>query len=66
MYAIRSYYGLEIADYPVTYDNELYFNYEIADLTNVLIINGGSENRYLSALFGSDPENFEITSYNFV
>lgn len=52
---------LEIADYPVTYDNELYFNYEIADLTNVLIINGGSENRYLSALFGSDPENFEIT-----
>ncbi len=52
---------LEIADYPVTYDNILYFNYEIAKLTNVLIVNFGSENRYLSALYKSDPENFSLS-----
>ncbi len=53
---------LEISDYPVTYDNILYFNYEIAEITNVLTINQGSENRYLSALYKSDPENFGLTN----
>jgi len=52
---------LEITDYPVTYDNTMFFNYEIAELTDILILNAGGENRYLSALFNSDPESFKLT-----
>lgn len=52
---------LEITDYPITYDNTLFFNYQIAEITNVLIINQGNQNRWLTALYGSDPENFELT-----
>lgn len=52
---------LEITDYPITYDNTLYFNYRIADITNILILNSGAPNRWLTALYGSDPENFSLT-----
>jgi hypothetical protein len=52
---------LEITDYPITYDNTLYFNYRIADITNILILNSGAQNRWLTALYGSDPENFSLT-----
>jgi hypothetical protein len=52
---------LEITDYPITYDNTLYFNYRIADITNILILNSGTPNRWLTALYGSDPENFSLT-----
>lgn len=52
---------LEISDYPVTYDNTMYFNYNISEYTNVLVINSDKENRYLSALFNSDSDNFKIS-----
>lgn len=52
---------LEITDYPVTYDNVFYLTYSIAEITNVLIINADAENRYLSALFNSDADNFKLT-----
>lgn len=52
---------LEITDYPVTYDNYLYFNYSISSYTNTLIINSEIENRFLKALFESDTENFKLT-----
>ncbi|MDD2634554.1 MAG: BatA domain-containing protein [Bacteroidales bacterium] len=54
---------LEISDYPVTYDNVLYFNYRADKQTNVLILN--SENtdnnyRYLRSVYQSDPANFVL------
>jgi hypothetical protein len=52
---------LEISDYPVTYDNFLYFNYKISDHTEILIINSGNDSRYLTALFESDPDNFRLS-----
>ena len=45
---------IEIADYPVTYDNTFYFSYYIADKIEVLAINEKNENKYLTALFNND------------
>lgn len=53
---------LEITDYPITYDNTLYFNYYIADKINILMINGLGDNRFIRALYESDPDNFEFKS----
>ncbi|MBQ2076230.1 MAG: BatA domain-containing protein, partial [Bacteroidales bacterium] len=44
---------LEISDYPIVYDNVLYFCYAISDKTKVLAINAKDESRYLTALFGN-------------
>ena len=52
---------LEITDYPITYDNTLYFNYNVSDLTNILIINKNIENKYLTAVFNSDNDNFKLS-----
>ena len=52
---------LEISDYPVTYDNNLYFNFNVAEKTDVLIISAGQNNRYLNSLFASDSENFDFS-----
>ena len=51
---------VEINDYPITYDNELFFSYIIEDKANMLIINGNEENRYLNALFEND-DNFKLS-----
>ncbi|NOZ47904.1 MAG: hypothetical protein GXO79_14170 [Chlorobi bacterium] len=45
---------IEINDYPITFDNKLYFNYLIAEKSNILIINEKEENIYLNALFEKD------------
>jgi hypothetical protein len=45
---------IEISDYPITYDNKLYFNYEINKQTSILVINNKSENKYIQALFKND------------
>ncbi len=51
---------IEISDYPVTYDNVLYFNY-MADLkTDVLLINGQGSDKYLRSVYQSDPDNFVL------
>lgn len=47
---------VSISDYPVTFDNELYFSYRIAEEINVLIINGQLENKYLTSLFDTDED----------
>lgn len=49
---------LEISDYPIVYDNILYFSYAISDKTRILAINANDESRYLNALFGNDEGNF--------
>ncbi len=51
---------LEISDYPIVYDNVLYFCYAISDKTKVLAINAKDESRYLTALFGKDEETFKF------
>ncbi|MFH2141060.1 MAG: BatA domain-containing protein, partial [Bacteroidota bacterium] len=45
---------IEISDYPITYDNNFYFSYLIADKLNVLIINNNESNRYITALLKND------------
>ncbi len=50
---------VEITDYPVVYDNEFYFSYNIAEKTKILIINNKENNIYLNSFF-KDDENFEI------
>ncbi|HOZ30802.1 MAG TPA: BatA domain-containing protein [Bacteroidales bacterium] len=52
---------LEVADYPVTYDNTLYFSYRITRSTSIQIIEFGTSNKYLHALFNSDFESFDLT-----
>ena len=51
---------LEISDYPIVYDNVLYFSYAISGKVNILSINASDESRYLDALFGSDEETFHF------
>ncbi|MBO4614913.1 MAG: BatA domain-containing protein [Bacteroidales bacterium] len=51
---------LEISDYPIVYDNVLYFCYAISDKTKILAINAKDESRYLTALFGNDEETFRF------
>jgi len=45
---------LQVTDYPVTYDDKFYFSFDVMASITVLAINGGAENRYLSALFAQD------------
>ncbi|MDD4217321.1 MAG: BatA domain-containing protein [Bacteroidales bacterium] len=55
---------LEISDYPVTYDNVLYFNYRADAQTNVLVINSESNYKYLRSVYKSDPSNFVLQEIN--
>jgi len=45
---------LEIADYPVVYDDRFWFTYNITDRINVLTIYGKTPGPYLGTLFGTD------------
>lgn len=48
-------YGkLEIVDHPITYDDVLYFTFEVKEEIPVLAINAGQQSTYLNSLFGSD------------
>lgn len=51
---------LEIIDYPITYDNTMYFNYNVSETSKILIINNEKPNRWLTALYDSDSENFDL------
>jgi hypothetical protein len=51
---------LELTDYPIIYDNSIYFNYYIAEKIRVLGIGGQGENRFLNALYHSDEDNFDF------
>jgi hypothetical protein len=54
---------VDINDYPVTFDNSLYFDFEIARKKRVLLINGSDAEGYLMALYSGD-ENMEVQSVN--
>ena len=45
---------LEIDDYPIGFDNQLYFSFTIEDKIKVLEIDGKNKNPYLNALFSKD------------
>lgn len=42
---------LSITDYPVQFDDKYYFTYNVAEEINILVINGGTPNKYLNAAF---------------
>jgi len=45
---------LEIVDYPVTFDDRLYFTYTVSSEIPVLSLDGEGSSPYLQALYGSD------------
>lgn len=54
---------LLITDYPVTYDDNFYFSFDVLSSINVLAINGGNENRFLNSLFSQDSS-VRLTNLN--
>jgi hypothetical protein len=52
---------VSLDDYPVTFDNQFYFNYNVTKTVPVLIMNGGAESKSLKAAFGAEKA-FELTS----
>jgi hypothetical protein len=52
---------VDISDYPITFDNKLFFDFEIEDRKSVLLINGAKVEKFLEALFKED-ENILATS----
>ncbi|GAA3984753.1 BatA domain-containing protein [Mucilaginibacter dorajii] len=44
-----------LQDNPVTFDNQFYFSFNVAQQMPVLLIDGGTPNPYLRAVFASDP-----------
>jgi hypothetical protein len=48
---------LEISDYPIIFDNSLFFNYRISDKSKILIIDGKQAPNFFNALF-ADDDNF--------
>ncbi|HVW95102.1 MAG TPA: BatA domain-containing protein [Mucilaginibacter sp.] len=46
---------ITLQDNPVTFDNRFYFSFKVTPQMPVLVINGGTPNKYLNALFASDP-----------
>ncbi len=53
---------IEIEDYPVVFDNQLFFSYEIKNQYRVLGISEEPQDNYLSALFGVE-DYFNFTMY---
>ena len=50
-----------LRDYPVTFDDQFYFNYLVDSVTRILAINGSGESTALNALFGTD-DSFVFTN----
>ncbi len=46
---------IQINDYPLTYDNDYYFSYQVSKKIKLLIVNQKEENTYLNKLFANDP-----------
>ncbi|HOX76813.1 MAG TPA: BatA domain-containing protein [Bacteroidales bacterium] len=47
---------VEITDYPVVFDDQMFIVYNVAGSIPVLAINGNQESPFLNSLFGKDPE----------
>lgn len=45
---------IKLTDYPVTYDDDLYFSFNVAEKINVLCINAEKESSYINKLFKDD------------
>lgn len=43
---------LNITDYPVQFDDNYFFTFNVAEVINTLVINEGNSNKYLDAAFG--------------
>ena len=52
---------ISISDFPIDYDNDIFFAYHIDSVRNVLVLGESSSNKYLRALLGGD--NFAIDEY---
>jgi hypothetical protein len=53
----------EIVDYPVVYDDKLYFSFNVVDRIPVLIINGNQPNNFLNKVFQLDTS-FYVENVN--
>ena len=54
---------LSITDYPVQFDDNYFFSFNVAQEIKVLAINGASQNKYLNAAFNG-IESFKLTNKN--
>lgn len=54
---------IELNDYPITYDNSYFFNYDVTDKIKILAINGDIQSRYFNNLF-KDDSLFSFTEMN--
>lgn len=46
---------IQLQDNPVTFDNQFYFTFNVEQQLPLLVINGGTENPFLKAVFSTDP-----------
>ncbi len=46
---------LAIVDNPIVFDDKLYFSFQARSEANVYIINGGTNNNYISSVYATDP-----------
>lgn len=53
--------ALSIDDYPITFDNTLYFSYPVTRTIPVLCINGAGPNKYISQAFAAE-RSFALTN----
>jgi hypothetical protein len=54
---------LNITDFPIEFDNDYYFTFNVDEQVDILQIHGGSPNRFVSATF-KDNEYFKATAQN--
>jgi len=53
---------LEIVDYPVTYDDKLFFSFTVFDKIPILIINGNQTNSFLNKVFELDTTFYVVNT----
>jgi len=46
---------IALQDNPVTFDNQFYFSFDVRQQMPVLLVDGGTPNPYLKAVFAADP-----------
>lgn len=46
---------LQINDFPVSFDDNFYFSYEVPDKIRIIAINGGESSAFLKQLYGNKP-----------
>jgi len=55
--------NITITDFPVQFDDSYYFTFEVLPKINILTVNGAYSNKYLDAVFKSNPY-FKVTNQN--